>query len=402
MRAPVIALDGPGSSGKSSVGAAVAAALGLRFLDTGLLYRSLTWLALDRGIDPADGRSVAPLAAEIDLGVDERGRLTHVLVGGRDVAASIHTPRVDRSVSTVARQPEVRAALLGRQRAIAAAGGIVVAGRDIGSAVLPDADVKVWLDASAEERAGRRAAERGIDPASPAGVADPRGPASPGCRGRVAGLLPGARGRRRHPRPHGRQLVRGDRRRCAGRRAGTDRGRAGSADADRTGSADTDRAGGSAVSDGSSRRRSAQEESAFALPADRLPWFVRASDLFGRTLLRCFDPGHGRGPRARADERAAHPRQQPHQQRRPAARRLLAHAGPRASGPLDGEGRGARLADRGLVHAPQRGLRDPPRRRRHGGVPPRQARARRGAGPGRLPGGHSQPDGGAAGGRRTG
>jgi cytidylate kinase len=171
MRAPVIALDGPGSSGKSSVGAAVAAALGLRFLDTGLLYRSLTWLALERGIDPADGRSVAPLAAEIDLGVDETGRLTHVLVGGRDVAARIHTPRVDRSVSTVARQPEVRAALLGRQRAIAAAGGIVVAGRDIGSAVLPDADVKVWLDASAEERAGRRAAERGIDPASPAGVA---------------------------------------------------------------------------------------------------------------------------------------------------------------------------------------------------------------------------------------
>jgi cytidylate kinase len=167
----VIALDGPASSGKSSVGAAVAAALGFRFLDTGLLYRALTWLALERGIDPADGPALAPLAVEIDLGADDAGRLTRVVVAGRDVAAEIRTPRVDRAVSAVARQPEVRAALLGRQRAIAAAGGIVVAGRDIGAVVLPDAGVKVWLDASAEERAGRRAAERGIDAASPAGLA---------------------------------------------------------------------------------------------------------------------------------------------------------------------------------------------------------------------------------------
>lgn len=171
MRAPVIAIDGLGSSGKSSVGAAVAAALGLRFLDTGLLYRSLTWLALERGIDPADGPAIAPLAGEIDLGEDEAGRLTRVVVDGRDVTARIHTRRVDRSVSTVSRQREVRAALLGRQREIAAAGGIVVAGRDIGSTVLPDAEVKIWLDASAEERAARRAAERGIDPSSPDGLA---------------------------------------------------------------------------------------------------------------------------------------------------------------------------------------------------------------------------------------
>jgi cytidylate kinase len=165
----VIALDGPASSGKSSVGAAVAVALGFRFLDTGLLYRALTWLALERGLDPADGPAIASLTAEIDLGADEAGRLNRVLVGGRDVAGEIRTPRVDRAVSAVSRQPEVRAALLGRQRAIAAAGGIVLAGRDIGTVVLPDADVKVWLDASAEERAARRAAERGIDPASPAG-----------------------------------------------------------------------------------------------------------------------------------------------------------------------------------------------------------------------------------------
>lgn len=168
--APVIALDGPASSGKSSVGAAAAAALGFRFLDTGLLYRALTWLALERGLDPNDGPALAPLADEIDLGADEAGRLTRVLVAGRDVAAEIRTPRVDRAVSAVSSRPEVRAALLGRQRAIAAAGGIVVAGRDVGAVVLPDADVKIWLDASAEERAARRAAERAIDAASPEGL----------------------------------------------------------------------------------------------------------------------------------------------------------------------------------------------------------------------------------------
>lgn len=171
LRSLVVALDGPASSGKSSVGLAVAGALGLRFLDTGLLYRALTWLALDRGVDPADGPAIAPLAAEIDLGADDAGWLARVLAGGREVQGEIRTPRVDRAVSAVAQQHEVRAALLGRQRAIAAAGGIVVAGRDIGSVVLPDADVKVWLDASAEERAARRARERGIDPASPAGMA---------------------------------------------------------------------------------------------------------------------------------------------------------------------------------------------------------------------------------------
>jgi cytidylate kinase len=170
-RGLVVTLDGPGSSGKSSVGAAVAAAIGARFLDTGLLYRALTWLSLERGVAAEDGPAIALLAAEIDLGADEAGQLTRVIVGGHDVADRIRTPRVDRLVSAVSCQPEVREALLGRQRAIAAAGGIVVAGRDIGSVVLPDADVKIWLDASAEERARRRAQERGIDPASPAGAA---------------------------------------------------------------------------------------------------------------------------------------------------------------------------------------------------------------------------------------
>ena len=167
----VIALDGPASSGKSSVGAAVAAALGLRFFDSGLLYRALAWVALDRGVDPSDGPAVAALASSVAVEADQDGRLDRVVIGGRDVSAGMRTPEVDRVVSAVARAPEVRAALLVRQRALVEVGGIVVAGRDIGTVVLPGADVKIWLDASAEERAARRALERGIDPSSAAGRA---------------------------------------------------------------------------------------------------------------------------------------------------------------------------------------------------------------------------------------
>ena len=168
---PVIALDGPASSGKSSVGAAVAAALGLRFFDSGLLYRALAWAALDHAVDPSDGPGVAALASSVAVEADEDGRLDRVVIDGRDVSAEIRTPEVDRVVSAVARAPEVRATLLVRQRALVETGGVVVAGRDIGTVVLPGADVKIWLDASAEERAARRALERGIDPASGAGRA---------------------------------------------------------------------------------------------------------------------------------------------------------------------------------------------------------------------------------------
>ena len=164
----VIAIDGPASSGKSSVGAAVAARLGYRFLDTGLLYRALTWLALGRGIDPADGPTVAALVPEVDLEPDELGRLTRVFVDGREVVTEIQTAAVERRVPEIARQPVVRAALLPRQREYAAGGGIVLAGRDIGTVVLPGADRKVWLDASTEARAARRAKERGHAPGSPA------------------------------------------------------------------------------------------------------------------------------------------------------------------------------------------------------------------------------------------
>jgi 23S rRNA pseudouridine2605 synthase len=163
----VVSIDGPASSGKSTVGAAAAAELGYRFCDTGLLYRALTWLALERGADLEDGPGLAQLVPEISLGADPQGGLTRVRVGGRDVGPDVHAARVDRHVSTVARQPAVRAALLPRQRELAAAGGIIMAGRDIGTVVLPAADLKFWLEVSVHERARRRAADRGAAPGSP-------------------------------------------------------------------------------------------------------------------------------------------------------------------------------------------------------------------------------------------
>jgi cytidylate kinase len=168
----VVALDGPGSSGKSSVGAAAALELGYRFCDTGLLYRAATWLALERRVRPegegADPAALVKLVDEIALVEDENGRLAHVSVDGVDVTEAVHSPRVDDAVSAVSRVPELRAALLERQRALAAEpGGIIMAGRDIGTVVLPDAELKIFLDASVEERARRRTEERQIAPDSP-------------------------------------------------------------------------------------------------------------------------------------------------------------------------------------------------------------------------------------------
>lgn len=162
----IVALDGPGSSGKSSVGAAAALALGYRFCDTGLLYRAATWLALERGVDLGNPVALVPLVAEIELAPDEYGRLDRVLVDDVDETADVHTARVDERVSDVARVPELRAALLDRQRSLAGEGRIIVAGRDIGTVVLPNADLKIYLDASVEERARRRAEERDLPPGS--------------------------------------------------------------------------------------------------------------------------------------------------------------------------------------------------------------------------------------------
>jgi CMP/dCMP kinase len=164
LRPLVVALDGPASSGKSSVGAAAAREVGFRFCDTGLLYRAITWLVLEREIDPADPAALVALVGEVELAADEQGRLARVLVDGVDVTHRVHAPDVDHRVSEVSRVGELRAALLQRQRAIASGGRIVVAGRDIGTVVLPGAGLKIFLDASAEERARRRAEERSLEP----------------------------------------------------------------------------------------------------------------------------------------------------------------------------------------------------------------------------------------------
>jgi cytidylate kinase len=160
----VVALDGPGSSGKSSVGAAAALRVGYRFCDTGLLYRAVTWLSLDRGVRSDDTVALCALARDVELAADGAGRLARVLIDGIDRTAEVHTPAVDTVVSAVSAVPELRATLLERQRRLAATGGIVMAGRDIGTVVLPDADLKLFLDASVEERARRRAEARRIDP----------------------------------------------------------------------------------------------------------------------------------------------------------------------------------------------------------------------------------------------
>jgi len=166
----VVALDGPASSGKSSVGAAAATRLGYRFCDTGLLYRAVTWLALHRGVAADDPAGVVGLVTEIELLDDGGGRLAHVAVDGVDRTADVRGPDVDVAVSAYSGIAELRHALLERQRTLAADGRIVMAGRDIGTIVLPDADLKLFLDASVEERAARRARERGIEPSSAAGV----------------------------------------------------------------------------------------------------------------------------------------------------------------------------------------------------------------------------------------
>ena len=152
---PVIAIDGPAGSGKSTVSRALAARLGLDRLDTGAMYRAVAWAALDRRIDPEDRPSVAELARTLALAIDER-----VEADGVDITEAIRGPEVSSAVSVVAANPDVRAALVERQRQwVAERGGGVIEGRDIGSVVFPDADVKIYLTASADERARRRPEE---------------------------------------------------------------------------------------------------------------------------------------------------------------------------------------------------------------------------------------------------
>jgi cytidylate kinase len=151
----VIAIDGPAGSGKSTVAKAVAARLGLDYLDTGAMYRAVAYAAICRGIDPDDADRVAQLAREIDLTVGDT-----VLVDGVDATIEIRSPEVTRAVSAVAANPAVRTELVLRQRERAGAHrGGVVEGRDIGTVVFPDAAVKVYLTADDRERASRRSKE---------------------------------------------------------------------------------------------------------------------------------------------------------------------------------------------------------------------------------------------------
>jgi len=156
----VIAIDGPAASGKSAVGVAVAGRLGFRFFDTGAMYRAVTWLALRRNVDVHDEAAVAALVEAATITVRETdpgsAEATAVLVDGDDATPHLRDPEVEANVSLVSRVPGVRRALVLIQRALAAEGGVVMAGRDIGTVVLPDADCKIYLDASREVRAERR------------------------------------------------------------------------------------------------------------------------------------------------------------------------------------------------------------------------------------------------------
>ncbi len=157
----VVSIDGPGSSGKSTVGAVAATKLGYRFCDTGVLYRGLTLLAVRQGVDPDDPAPMLELVTQLNLMTDGHDRYVRLVVDGADLTAELHTEAVERLVSRASRHAQIRAALLPVQRRLAAGGGIVMAGRDIGTVVLPDADVKIYLEVSVEERARRRAEQRG-------------------------------------------------------------------------------------------------------------------------------------------------------------------------------------------------------------------------------------------------
>jgi cytidylate kinase len=154
----VIALDGPAGSGKSTVGLGAAQELGLGYFDTGLLYRVLTWLALARGVDPADAVALARLVDSFDIDVDPLGRVWR---DGEDITDQLQQPAIDAAVSAVSAHAAVRDAMRPAQRALIHPPGLVMAGRDIGTVIAPEAPLKIWLSASTAERARRRAAQTG-------------------------------------------------------------------------------------------------------------------------------------------------------------------------------------------------------------------------------------------------
>jgi CMP/dCMP kinase len=153
----IIAIDGPAGAGKSTVARLLAERLGFRYLDTGAMYRALTWLAMREGLPLAEGGPLGALAKRSQITFDEDGR---VFIAGTDVTAAIRQSRIDRMVPVVARHHDVREVMRERQRELAAHGDVVIEGRDIGTVVAPDADVKIYLQANPEIRARRRQAER--------------------------------------------------------------------------------------------------------------------------------------------------------------------------------------------------------------------------------------------------
>jgi cytidylate kinase len=153
----IVAIDGPAGAGKSTVARQLAERLGFRYLDTGAMYRAVTWLAMQRGLPLGDGAPLGELAAANPVTFDEAGRVS---IAGTDVTASIREARIDRQVPVVARHPEVRKVMRERQRELGQHGDVVIEGRDIGTVVAPDAEVKVYLNADAATRAHRRQAER--------------------------------------------------------------------------------------------------------------------------------------------------------------------------------------------------------------------------------------------------
>ena len=153
----IVAIDGPAGAGKSTVARALASKLGFLYLDTGAMYRALTWLACERGVDPEDGAALAELGRANPIDFYSAGRTN---IGGTDVTEAIRRPEVYRVVSPVSCQPEVRELMRERQRELAALGDSVIEGRDIGRVVVPGAEVKVYLVADEAVRAGRRLVER--------------------------------------------------------------------------------------------------------------------------------------------------------------------------------------------------------------------------------------------------
>lgn len=164
MQGPLrVTIDGPAGSGKSTIGEQLARRLGYLYVDTGAMYRAVAWLALHEGVDINDGPALAKLAQRAQIEISRPhvadGRQYTVTVHGRDVTWDIRNAAVTRAVSPTASHPEVRAILIAQQRAMAQQGRVVMVGRDIGAVVLPDAELKIYLTASLEERARRRHAE---------------------------------------------------------------------------------------------------------------------------------------------------------------------------------------------------------------------------------------------------